>query len=258
MANTILTPREIRRYSRQIMIPEVGIAGQEKIRKARVIVVGAGGLGSPVLQYLVAAGVGMAGIAEFDTVDETNLQRQVLYGSDDVGKLKSIIAKERLVHLNSLVEIPILNLRIDARNAIRVFENYDIVVDATDNYEARYVISDACVILGKPMVHGSVYKSEAQVAVFNYNGGPTYRCLHPYVKDPALRDPRAEDAGILGVLAGITGTIMASEVLKIITGTGEILSGKVLLVNTFTYQFTVIKIKSIPENHNIREIQAIY
>jgi len=240
------------------MIPEVGIAGQEKIRKARVIVVGAGGLGSPVLQYLVAAGVGMAGIAEFDTVDETNLQRQVLYGSDDVGKLKSIIAKERLVHLNSLVEIPILNLRIDAKNAIRVFENYDIVVDATDNYEARYVISDACVILGKPVVHGSVYKSEAQVAVFNYNGGPTYRCLHPYVKDPALRHPRAEDAGILGVLAGITGTIMASEVLKIITGTGEILSGKVLLVNTFNYQFTVIKIKSIPENHNIREIQAIY
>lgn len=258
MANTILTPREIRRYSRQIMIPEVGIAGQEKIRKARVIVVGAGGLGSPVLQYLVAAGVGMAGIAEFDTVDETNLQRQVLYGSDDVGKLKSIIAKERLVHLNSLVEIPILNLRIDAKNAIRVFENYDIVVDATDNYQARYVISDACVILGKPMVHGSVYKSEGQVAVFNYNGGPTYRCLHPYVKDPVLRDPRAEDAGILGVLAGITGTIMASEVLKIITGTGEILSGKVLLVNTFNYQFTVIKIKSIPENHNIREIQAIY
>lgn len=258
MAGTTLTSREVRRYSRQIMIPEVGIAGQEKIRKARVIVVGAGGLGSPVLQYLVAAGVGMAGIAEFDTVDETNLQRQVLYGSDDVGKLKSIIAKERLVHLNSLVEIPILNLRIDAENAIRVLENYDIVVDATDNYEARYVISDACVILGKPMVHGSVYKSEAQVAVFNYNGGPTYRCLHPYVKNPALRDPRAEDAGILGVLAGITGTIMASEVLKIITGTGEILSGKVLLVNTFNYQFTVIKIKSIPENHNIREIQTFY
>lgn len=258
MAGTTLTSREVRRYSRQIMIPEVGIAGQEKIRKARVIVVGAGGLGSPVLQYLVAAGVGMAGIAEFDTVDETNLQRQVLYGSDDVGKLKSIIAKERLVHLNSLVEIPILNLRIDAKNAIRAFENYDIVVDATDNYEARYVISDACVILGKPMVHGSVYKSEAQVAVFNYNGGPTYRCLHPYVKNPALRDPRAEDAGILGVLAGLTGTIMASEVLKIITGTGEILSGKVLLVNTFNYQFTVIKIKSIPENHNIREIQTFY
>ena len=258
MEGTTLTSREVRRYSRQIMIPEVGIAGQEKIRKARVIVVGAGGLGSPVLQYLVAAGVGMAGIAEFDTVDETNLQRQVLYGSDDVGKLKSIIAKERLVHLNSLVEIPILNLRIDAENAIRVLENYDIVVDATDNYEARYVISDACVILGKPMVHGSVYKSEAQVAVFNYNGGPTYRCLHPYVKNPALRDPRAEDAGILGVLAGITGTIMASEVLKIITGTGEILSGKVLLVNTFNYQFTVIKIKSIPENHNIREIQTFY
>jgi len=238
------------------MIPEVGIAGQEKIRKSRVIVVGAGGLGSPVLQYLVAAGVGMAGIAEFDTVDETNLQRQVLYGSDDVGKLKSIIAKERLVHLNSLVEIPILNLRIDAKNAIRAFENYDIVVDATDNYEARYVISDACVILDKPMVHGSVYKSEAQVAVFNYNGGPTYRCFNPYVKDPALRDPRPADVGILGVLTGMTGTIMASEVLKIITGTGEVLSGKVLLVNTFNYKFTVIKIKSVPGNHNIREIQT--
>ena len=157
MADEILSPRELRRYSRQIMIAEIGTAGQEKLKKSKVLVVGAGGLGCPVLQYLVAAGVGKVAIVEYDMVDETNLQRQILYGSDDVGKLKSIIAKNRLDHLNSLVETEIFNLRLDAANALRVVKDFDIVVDATDNLESRYIINDACVILNKPLVHGAIY-----------------------------------------------------------------------------------------------------
>ena len=247
-----MTPREIRRYKMQIMLPGIGIDGQEKIKQAAVIVVGAGGLGSPVLLYLASAGVGTIGIAEFDTVDETNLQRQVLYGSSDIGKLKSIIAKERLEHINSFVAVKILNLPVNEKNALSIFKDYDIVVDATDNYRTRYVINDACVILGKPMVHGSVYKYEGQVAVFNYRGGPTYRCYNPGIKESGSKDPSADETGLTGVLPGIAGTLMANEVLKIITDNGEVLSGKVLLFNTFNCRFTVIKITSIPENFNIR------
>src|SRR5450759_1778208 len=153
MAGNILSPREIRRYSRQILIPEIGIAGQEKLKQAKVIVVGAGGLGCPVLQYLNAAGIGKIGIVEFDMVDETNLQRQVLYGSDDVGKLKSIIAKNRLEHLNSLLEYEIFNLRITSSNSLNILKNFDIIVDATDNFTDRYIINDSCIILDKPLVH---------------------------------------------------------------------------------------------------------
>lgn len=258
MGTTILTPREIRRYNKQIMLPEIGIAGQEKIKKAFVIVVGAGGLGSPVLQYLAAAGVGRIGIAEFDTVDETNLQRQVLYGSGDIGKLKSIIAKERLENLNSLAGIKILNLHVSEKNALRIFKDYDIVVDATDNYRTRYIINDACVILNKPLVHGSVYKFEGQVAVFNFKGGPTYRCYNPEIKAYGSKDPLADETGLTGVLPGVAGTLMANEVLKIITGTGDVLSGKVLLFNTYNCRFTVIKINSIPENHKIRKLGNNY
>lgn len=179
MDSGYLTKREIRRYARQIMIPEIGQAGQEKLRRASVAVVGAGGLGCPVLQYLTAAGTGRIGIIEYDKVNETNLQRQVLYGSPDFGKLKSIIAKERLEHLNSFVELEIINLRLDAASALNVLKKFDVIVDATDNYETRYVINDSCVILDKPMVHGAIYKFEGVVSVFNYSGGPTYRCYNP-------------------------------------------------------------------------------
>lgn len=254
MGNTILTPREIRRYNRQIMLPGIGIAGQEKIKKARVLVIGAGGLGSPVLQYLTAAGVGRIGLAEFDTVVEENLQRQVLYGSGDVGKLKSIIAKERLNHLNSNVDIKIHNLPVTEKNAIKIFEDYDIVVDATDNYDTRYIINDACVMLDKPMVHGSLYRYEAQISVFNYMGGPTYRCYNPGPRNSLIKDPPVNETGIPGVLTGVAGTLMANEVLKIITATGRILSGKVLLINTYDCRFTVIKVNRIPENHKIRTL----
>ena len=251
MAGEILTPRELRRYSKQIMIPEIGTAGQEKLKKSKVLVVGAGGLGCPVLQYLVAAGVGNVAIAEYDMVNETNLQRQILYGSDDVGKLKSIIAKKRLDHLNSLVETEIFNLRLDASNALRIMKDFDIVVDATDNLGSRYIINDACVILNKPMVHGAIYKFEGQVSVFNYEGGPTYRCFNPAVNEEEFMNPPPAEVGVTGVLPGITGTFMANEVIKIITGSGKVLSGKVLLFNIAENTFRLIHVKNIPGNHNI-------
>jgi molybdopterin/thiamine biosynthesis adenylyltransferase len=249
-----LTPREIRRYSKQIMISGIGIAGQEKIKNSRILVIGAGGLGCSVLQYLTVAGAGKIGIAEFDMVDESNLQRQVLYGSNDVGKLKSIIAKDRLEHLNSLVGIEIFNLRLDSSNALNTIVNFDIVVDATDNFEARYIINDACVILNKPMVHGSIYKYEGLVSVFNYKGGATYRCYNPAAPDTNFKNPAPAQVGLFGVLPGITGTLMANEVIKIITETGEVLSGKVLLFNIQNNTFNTFSVINIPENHKIKDL----
>jgi len=251
MPDSILSPRELRRYNRQIMLPEIGISGQEKLKQARALVVGAGGLGCPVLQYLAAAGVGTLGIAEFDTVNETNLQRQVLYGSEDLGKLKSIIAINRVENLNNLIETKRINLKIDASNSLRIFKDYDVIIDATDNFESRYIINDSCVILGKPMVHGAIYKYEGQVSVFNYMGGPTYRCYNPQIKDRVYNNPEPAEAGLLGVLPGITGTYMANEVIKIITETGIVLSGKILIFNIYDYAFNILEITNIPENHNI-------
>jgi len=254
MPEEILSPREKRRYTKQIMIPEIGLAGQEKLRQASVLVVGAGGLGCPVLQYLAAAGIGRLGLAEFDMVSEENLQRQILYGSGDVGKLKSIIARERVEHLNSYVNIQVFNLRIDETNALQIFSGFDIIVDATDNIPTRYVINDACVILDKPMVHGAIYKFEGEVAVFNYLGGPTYRCYNPPDRAEHRRNPLPANTGIPGVLPGITGTYMANEVVKIITGAGRVLGGRVLLFNIMENTFYSITVKNIPGNHSISEI----
>jgi adenylyltransferase/sulfurtransferase len=258
MADSILTPREIRRYSRQIMLDEIGIRGQEKLKKAKVLVIGAGGLGCPVLQYLAVAGVGRIAIAEFDMVNESNLQRQVLYGSDDVGKLKSIIATNRVEHLNNLIETERINLQIDASNSLRILSDFDIIVDATDNYPARYIINDSCVILDKPMVHGAIYKHEGQISVFNYKGGSTYRCFNPDKQNVDFRNPLPADVGLLGVLPGITGTLMANEVIKIITETGKILSGTVLIFNIYDYSFNIMEIMNIPENHNITQLNDNY
>jgi molybdopterin/thiamine biosynthesis adenylyltransferase len=256
MESDSLSQREIRRYKKQIMLPEINKAGQEKLKKAHVLIVGAGGLGCPVLQYLTAAGIGKVAIAEFDMVDEANLQRQILYGSDDVGKLKSIIAKNRLEHLNSSVEIEIFNLRINTENALYILKDFDVIVDATDNLETRYVINDACIILNKPMIHGAIYKYEGQVSVFNYKGGPTYRCYNPYSENKGFKNPAPADTGLFGVLPGITGTFMANEVIKIITETGVILNGKVLLFNIMDYSFRLIAVKNIPENHLISELTS--
>jgi sulfur-carrier protein adenylyltransferase/sulfurtransferase len=243
MAEEILSQREQRRYSKQILLAGIGTAGQEKIKKARVLVVGAGGLGCPVLQYLTAAGVGKIGIVEFDTVSETNLQRQILYGSDDLGKLKAIIARNRLAQLNSFVEVEIFNVRLESSNAPNIFRGFDIIVDATDNLETRYVISDACVALGKPMVHGAIYKFEAVVSVFNYSGSPDYRCFIPEKNITDYKNPRPSELGVIGVLPGITGTLMSNEIIKIITGTGQVLSGKVLLFNISDNSFRTITVK---------------
>ncbi len=258
MADSKLSLRELRRYSRQIMLPDIGATGQEKLKQAKVLVVGAGGLGCPVLQYLAAAGVGKIAIAEFDSVNEANLQRQVLYGSADIGKLKSIIAKKRLDQLNSLIETEVINLYIAPANSLRIFANFDIIVDATDNYESRYVINDSCVILDKPMVHGAIYKYEGQVSVFNYRGGPTYRCFNPSSNNRPYKNPLPSEAGLLGVLPGVTGTFMANEVIKTITGTGKILSGKMLIFNILNYTFNLLKIKNIPANHNISQLRDNY
>jgi molybdopterin/thiamine biosynthesis adenylyltransferase len=252
MEGDLLSPREIRRYKKQIMIPEIGREGQEKLKKASVVVIGAGGLGCPVLQYLAAAGVGKLALVEFDMVDEINLQRQLLYGSNDVGKLKSIIARDRIAHLNPMVETEIFNLRLDSTNSLRILKDFDVVVDATDNLETRYVINDSCVILGKPMVHGAIYKYEGQISVFNYQDGPTYRCYNPYTDSKECKNPLPADVGIMGVLPGAAGTFMANEVIKIITGTGSVLSGKMLIFNILDYSLHIIKINNIPGNHDIK------
>ena len=243
MEEEILSQREQRRYSKQILLTGIGTAGQEKIKKAKVLVVGAGGLGCPVLQYLVAAGIGKIGIVEFDTVNETNLQRQILYGSEDLGKLKAVIARNRLSQLNSFTEIELFNIRLDSSNAVRIFKDFDIIVDATDNPETRYVISDTCAEFGKPMVHGAIYQYEAVVSVFNYAGGPDYRRFNPEKKDSVFKNPKPSEVGIMGVLPGITGTLMSNEILKIITGNGSVLSGKVLLFNISDNSFRTIDVK---------------
>lgn len=258
MNDSILSQREIRRYSRQIMLPEIGLSGQEKLKKSKVLVVGAGGLGCPALQYLAAAGTGKLAIAEFDTVNESNLQRQILYGSADIGKLKSIIAAGRVELLNDLIETERINLKIDHSNSLRFISDFDVVVDATDNFAARYLLNDSCVILGKPLVHGAIYKYEGQVSVFNYKGGPTYRCYNPGAESPKSGDPSPAETGLLGVLPGITGIIMANEVIKIITGYGKVLSGKVLVFNIRDYEFSMLDIPVNPENHTRKLLDEKY
>ena len=250
-----LSVREIRRYSKQIILPEIGLPGQEKLKNAKVLVIGAGGLGCPALQYLTAAGVGKIGIAEFDLVDETNLQRQVLYGSTDVGKLKSIIAKNHLEYLNSNVDLELFNLRCDASNSLRIFKNWDVIVDTTDNLSSRYIINDACVILGKPMVHGAVYKYEGVVSVFNYKEGPTYRCYNPQTNNDDFKNPLPSEVGLFGVLPGIIGAYLANEVIKVITESGDILCGKVLMINILKNTFKTFNVTNVPENHNIKSLE---
>ena len=242
MESNFLLPREVRRYSKQMALEEFGVEGQEKLKKSKVIVVGAGGLGCPALQYLTAVGIGKIAIVEFDMVNETNLQRQVLYGSSDVGKLKSIIAKRQLEQLNNFCSFEIVNLRLDAKNASGIISGYDVVVDATDNFEARYAINDACVALNKPMVHGAIHKFEGIVSVFNYKGGPTYRDYNPHTPCGETKNPDVSQIGLLGTLPGITGTFMANEVIKIITETGDSLSGKFLYINILNNAFKVFSI----------------
>lgn len=228
------------RYQKHLLLPEIGVEGQEKLQQARVLVVGAGGLGCPVLQYMAAAGVGTIGIIDADIVSLSNLQRQILYTTDSVGRKKVEVAKEVLLSMNPTITINAYSENLTEANALTLFHHYDIVVDCTDNLKARYVINDACVQANKPFVYASIHRFEGQVAVFNYENGPTYRCLFD---EGDAETPNCADIGVLGVLPGVIGMYQALEIIKLITGIGELLSGKLLLINTLHNIHRTIKIK---------------
>lgn len=231
---------ELDRYARHIVLPGVGGAGQARLKQSSVLVVGAGGLGSPVLLYLAAAGVGRLGIVEMDTVDLSNLQRQVLFASDEVGQPKAEAAKKRLLALNPNIAVDVYATRLSAENALKTLRPYDLVVDASDNFPTRYLLSDACVLLGKPLVYGAIHQFEGQVSVFNHAGGPCYRCFFP---EPPQTVPNCAEAGVFGVLPGVVGSLMATEVLKLLLDIGETLSGKVLVYDGLYSEFRTLGLR---------------
>lgn len=237
----MLEREELKLYNRQIIMPELGLAGQEKLKTARVLMIGAGGLGCPVLQYLVAAGVGYVGIVDDDVVDISNLHRQILYSIADVGKPKAETAKQKLEWLNPFVELTAYKERLTADNAVALIGGYNIIVDGSDNFATRYLINDTCVALNKPLVFGSIFKFEGQISVFNYQNGPNYRDLFPE-PPPENEVPNCDEAGVIGVLPGIIGTYMANEAIKIICGIGETLSGKLFSMNALDNSMSIYKI----------------
>ena len=240
------SPEELRRYSRHLLLPEVGIAGQRRLRGAKVLLVGAGGLGAPAALYLTAAGVGEIGLVDFDRVDVTNLQRQVLYTTQDVGRPKLEAARERLEALNPGVRIVRHEERLTSENALEVLRPYDVVVDGTDNFPTRYLVNDAAVLLGKPNVYGSIYRFEGQVSVFDARRGPCYRCLYPEPPPPDLV-PSCAEAGVLGVLPGIIGVLQATETVKLLLGQGEPLLGRLLLFDALALRFRELQLHKNPE-----------
>ncbi|MEO8759792.1 MAG: molybdopterin-synthase adenylyltransferase MoeB [Bacteroidia bacterium] len=248
-----MSEQELKRYARHIILPEIGLVGQQKLKQAKVLVIGAGGLGCPVLQYLTAAGVGTIGIIDFDKVDESNLQRQILYNLEDVGKYKAEVAKEKLSRQNPYIQLTAINDQLSSKNALDIISQYDIVVDGSDNFATRYLVNDACVILNKILVFGSIYKFDGQVSIFNFQNGPTYRCLYP---EPPVDGDMANcaEVGVIGVLPGIVGTLQANEVIKIITGIGEALSGKLITFDALTMQFNTFDIIANPKNKKINKL----
>jgi adenylyltransferase/sulfurtransferase len=242
MKKVNLTPEEIQRYSRHLLIPHVSIEGQEKLKSAKVLIVGAGGLGSPLGMYLAAVGVGSIGLVDFDVVEFNNLQRQVLYSTEDVGKPKVEKAKERLKGINDQIEIKTHKIRLTSENAMEIIRDYDIVVDGTDNFPTRYLINDASILSGKPNVYGSIYRFDGQVSVFDGRSGPCYRCLFPEPPPPGLV-PTCEEGGVLGILPGIIGNLQALEVVKLIIGKGTPLIGKLLLFDGLRMEFRELKFK---------------
>ena len=252
----MLSQEENRRYNRHLILDQVGKAGKEKLKAARVLVIGAGGLGCPVLQYLTAAGVGTIGIIDDDTVELTNLQRQILFTAPDIGKNKAERAALRLSQLNPLVDFIIYTERLTAKNAIEIFREFDLVVDGSDNFSTRYLVNDASVLTNTPLVFGSIYTFEGQVSVFNYREGPSYRCLFPFPpKTSAIKN--CSEIGVLGVLPGIIGTQQANEVLKIILGIGEPLSGKLLIYDALNASTLVVNVgRSVNEIEKVRERRA--
>jgi sulfur-carrier protein adenylyltransferase/sulfurtransferase len=242
-----LTNDEIRRYSRHLILPEVGLSGQKKIRAASVLCIGAGGLGSPIAMYLAAAGIGKLGILDFDLVDFSNLQRQIIHSTDDVGRPKTKSAEETIKSINPHVEVVTHNTRISSENALDLIRPYDIVVDGTDNFPTRYLTNDACVLLNKPNVYGSIFRFEGQASVFApHLGGPCYRCLYPEPPPPGMV-PSCAEGGVLGVLPGIVGTIQATEILKLALGRGSSLVGRLLLFNALDMKFRELKLRRDPQ-----------
>ncbi len=243
---TQLSHEEIRRYSRHLIMPEVGMVGQRKLKEASVLCVGAGGLGSPLLLYLAAAGVGHIGLVDFDVVDESNLQRQIIHGTSTLGQSKMESAKRRLHDLNPFIEITGYEAPLTSANALDIIPHYDVVADGTDNFQTRYLTNDACVMLGKPNVYGSIFRFEGQASVFYAKQGPCYRCLFPEPPPPGLV-PSCAEGGVLGVLPGIIGTIQATEVVKLIIGQGEPLIGRLLLYDALEMSFTTLKLRKNPD-----------
>jgi sulfur-carrier protein adenylyltransferase/sulfurtransferase len=241
-----LTVDEVRRYSRHLIIPDVGKTGQRRLKNARVLCVGAGGLGSPALLYLAAAGVGTLGIIDFDVVDESNLQRQIIHGQSDVGRPKAVSAMESVREVNPLVNVVLHEERLDSDNAMQIFEPYDLIVDGTDNFATRYLVNDACVLLGKPYVWGSIYRFDGQASVFWAEHGPCYRCLYPEPPPPGMV-PSCAEGGVLGVLCGSIGSIQVNEAIKLITGIGESLAGRLMIYDALDMTYRSVTVRKDPE-----------
>ncbi len=240
-----LTKDDYERYSRHLILPEVGLEGQKRLKAAAVLCIGTGGLGSPLLLYLAAAGIGRIGIVDFDVVDHSNLQRQVIHGTSWVGKPKIESAKNRIHEINPDCQVDLYETRISSENALDILKPYDVVVDGTDNFPTRYLVNDACVLLDKPNVYGSIFRFEGQATVFNYEGGPNYRDLYPEPPPPGMV-PSCAEGGVLGVLCGIIGTIQATETVKIIIGQGRTLSGRLMLYNALDMSFRELKLRPNP------------
>lgn len=244
----MLHTEEIKRYNRHIILPEFGIERQELLKSAKILVIGAGGLGCPALLYLAAAGVGHITIIDPDTIEISNLQRQVLYAQADIGKYKALVAAHKLKESNPFIHVDAITTEFNRDNSLELISNHDLVLDGSDNFATRYLVNDACVIAGKPLVFGSIFKFEGQVSVFNYNDGPTYRCIYP---EPPLPHevPSCSEIGVIGVLPGLIGTMQATEAIKLITGLGEPLSGKLLLYDALSCQQTIISIEKNKDLH---------
>ena len=241
-----LTTEDLSRYSRHLILPEVGMEGQQKLKAARVLCVGTGGLGSPLAFYLTAAGVGTLGLVDFDVVDASNLQRQIIHSTKDIGRKKLDSAEEKLTALNPAIRIVKHETMLTSANAMEILKDYDIVADGTDNFPTRYLVNDACVLLGKPNVYGSIFRFEGQASVFATEQGPCYRCLYPEPPPPGLV-PSCAEGGVLGILPGLVGVIQATEVIKLILGKGEPLIGRLLLVDALTMRFRELKLRKNPE-----------
>jgi molybdopterin/thiamine biosynthesis adenylyltransferase/rhodanese-related sulfurtransferase len=240
-----LSVDEVRRYSRHLIIPDVGMTGQKRLKNAKVLCVGAGGLGSPALMYLAAAGVGTLGIVEFDTVDESNLQRQIIHGQSDIGRSKAESARDSVLEINPYVTMNLHELRLDSSNVMELFAQYDLIVDGTDNFATRYLVNDACVLLNKPYVWGSIYRFDGQASVFWAEHGPCYRCLYPEPPPPGMV-PSCAEGGVLGVLCASIGSIQVTEAIKLITGIGDSLIGRLMVYDALEMEYRQVKIRKDP------------